>query len=191
MKTFSTSVYEHLILPIINSVAPIKQVCWGGSIGLFVGLTPTMGIQMYIVAAIWAVCWYVFRFRFYLPVGVALVWISNPITFLPLYYIFLMIGNTFFQLMQWPIVSLDWQTFHQKFQKMSDESIWKIIEEGSHLLLIDLGLPMLVGSFFVAIPSAVIFYFATGALLTRYRKFKASQANLSYEDWCLKYETSN
>ncbi len=189
MKKLSTTVHEHLILPIVNSVAPVKQVCWGVAIGLFVGLTPTMGIQMYIVVAIWTVCWYIFRFRFYLPVGIALVWVSNPVTFVPFYYIFLTIGNTFFQVMEWPTITLDWRTFQQKFEKMTEDSIWKIAQEGSQFLLIDLGIPMLVGSFFVAIPVAIIFYFVTAFLLTRYRKFKAEQAKLTYEEWCLKYET--
>ena len=191
MKKLSTTLYEHLILPVIESFAPVRHVSWGVAIGLFVGLTPTMGIQMYIVAAIWGISRYIFRFQFYLPVGVALVWISNPVTVLPFYYIFLIIGNAFFHMMQWPTIPLDWSTFQQAFEKMAAESLWGMLQEGSRFLVIDLGFPILVGSLFLAIPSAVIFYFVTGFLLTRYRKYRARQANLTYEEWRIRYETIN
>ena len=191
MKKLSTTLYEHLILPVIDSFAPVRQVSWGVAIGLFVGLTPTMGIQMYIVAAIWGLCRYVFRLPFYLPVGMALVWISNPVTVLPFYYIFLIIGNAFLHVMQWPTVPLDWSTFQLEFEKMAEESIWGILKEGSRFLVIDLGIPLLVGSLVLAIPSAIIFYFVTGSLLIRYRKYLARQAHLTYEEWRIRYETIN
>ena len=54
-----------------------------------------MGVQMYIVAAIWVAARYLFRTNFNLPIAVAVVWISNPITVVPLYYGFLVTGNLF------------------------------------------------------------------------------------------------
>lgn len=190
MKKISSKIYEHLILPILSSFAPVRQVSWGVALGIFVGLTPTMGVQMYIVAAIWGIC-RIFRFHFYLPVGVAMVWITNPVTVLPFYYVFLLIGNIFFQKMQWPTIHLDWPTFQQKFEEIAENNLWELLEEGSKFLLVDLGIPMLAGSLFLAIPLAVISYLLTNVLLTRYRKYKADQANLTYEEWCLRYEISN
>ena len=138
---------------------------------------------MYIVAALWALCRYLFHFRFSLPAGMASVWISNPITIVPFYYAFLLTGNKLFQNMQWPVVVMDWQTFQQRFADYEQYSIWEILWEGSQFLLVDLGIPMLVGSFILAVPSAVIFYFITTFLLTRYRKHKTHKANISYEEW--------
>ena len=191
MKKLSTNLYEHLILPVIESFAPVRQVSWGVAIGLFIGLTPTMGIQMYIVAAIWGICRYIFRFQFYLPVAMAVVWISNPVTVLPFYYIFLIIGNTVFHVMEWPTVPLDWSTFQNEFEIIAEKSFWESLQEGSRFLIIDLGIPILVGSLCLAIPLAVIFYFVTGLLLTRYRQYLARQANLTYEEWRIRYETIN
>lgn len=175
--------YEWLVHPITKSVAPVKPVSWGVAIGVFIGLTPTLGIQMYIVAALWALCRYLFHFRFSLPAGMASVWISNPITIVPFYYAFLLTGNKIFQNMQWHVVVMDWQTFQQRFADYEQYSIWEILWEGSQFLLVDLGIPMLVGSFILAVPSAVIFYFITSFLLTRYRKHKTHKAKISYEEW--------
>ncbi len=191
MKRLYTTIYERLIFPIINSVAPVRQVGWGVAFGMFIGLTPTMGIQMYIIAGIWAVFRYLLRFHFYLPVGVALVWISNPVTVVPMYYLFLITGNLFFGMMNWPAISLDWSTFQQKFDELFQLGFWEKIVEGTKFLFIDLGLPMLIGSLFYAIPLSIISYFATCYFLTRYRKFKAKQENLTYEEWRLRYETPN
>lgn len=190
IKKFSGKIYNQLILPIISSTAPVRQVSWGVTLGIFIGLTPTMGVQMYLVAALWWIC-RVCRFHFYLPVGVAMVWITNPITVVPFYYGFLSLGNLFFQGMRWPTVNLDWPTFQQKFEQIAQNNLWELFEEGSKFFLVDLGLPLATGSLFVAIPGAVASYFLTSMLLIRYRKYKANQANLSYEEWRTTYETSN
>ncbi len=192
MKKLKTLFYEHLIQPIINSVAPVSQVSWGVAIGLFVGLTPTMGIQMYIAALIWAICRYILRFRFNLPVSVAMVWISNPLTVVPLYYLFLVTGYLFFELFNWPHMPLSFEAFRERFNEISSsESSWEVIVEGTRFLLYDLGLPMLTGSMLFAIPIGIGSYFVTVHFLTRYRKYKAKQENISYEEWRLRYETPN
>jgi len=60
MKKITVQLYERLIVPIISSVAPVNQVSWGVAIGVFVGLTPTMGWQIYIIAMVWTICRYLF-----------------------------------------------------------------------------------------------------------------------------------
>lgn len=189
MKKIKTQLYERLILPVINSVAPVNQVSWGVAIGLFVGLTPTMGGQMYIVALIWTICRYLFQFRFFMPVGVAIVWVSNPVTVAPLYYLFLITGNLLFQFLELPFIALTWSTFHGKFGELAQYGGWDLMVEGTKFLVYELGFPMLVGCLFYAIPLSIIFYFVTQVFLTRYRKYKAEQENLTYEEWRLKYES--
>ncbi|MBF0286305.1 MAG: DUF2062 domain-containing protein [SAR324 cluster bacterium] len=191
MKTLYSILYDRLIFPVINNVAPVQQVSWGVAIGIFIGLTPSMGAQMYIVAGIWAVFRYLFRLHFYLPVGVALVWVTNPVTVVPIYYLFLITGNLFFEMIDGPTIALGWPSFQQKFEELFQLDLWGKLVEGSQFLFIDLGLPMLIGSLFYAIPFAIIFYFVTCYFLTRYRQFKAKQANMTYEEWRLQHETLN
>jgi hypothetical protein len=75
--------YDRLILPFISSHAPVGEVSWGAAIGMFIALLPIVGIQMYVAATLWLICRYLFRFRFNLPIAMALVWITNPVTVLP------------------------------------------------------------------------------------------------------------
>ena len=189
-KKLSLKIYNQLIVPIVSSTAPVRQVSWGVALGVFIGLTPTMGVQMYLVAVLWWIC-RVCRFHFHLPVGVAMVWITNPITVVPFYYGFLVLGNLCFQAMRWPTVHLDWPTFQHKFEAIAQNSLWELFQEGSRFFLIDLGLPLATGSLFVAIPFAVLSYFLTSLLLKRYRQYQAEQANLTYEEWRMQYETAN
>ena len=83
---------EKLINPVLHSTAPVSEVSLGVAVGVFLGLTPTVGVQMYLVALVWSIYRYIFNRHFNLPVGVAMVWISNPFTMVPLYYLFLLTG---------------------------------------------------------------------------------------------------
>jgi len=184
-------IYANLIHPVINSVAPVQQVSWGVAVGMFVGLTPTMGVQMYIVMMIWFFARYVLRIRFNLPVGAALVWITNPVTVIPIYYMFLVTG--------YPVLdmlglrngdALTYEIFASRLQFIMDSGgTGQVIEQGTQFLLVELGWPMLVGGFVYAMPVAIFSYFFTMKWLTEYRKAKAIKEGLSYEQWREKHET--
>ncbi len=51
----SRILYDHLVQPFVESSAPITHISWGAAIGMFVGLTPFVGIQMYTVTVIWTI----------------------------------------------------------------------------------------------------------------------------------------
>ncbi|MGK5093275.1 DUF2062 domain-containing protein [Deltaproteobacteria bacterium TL4] len=191
MKNLIDSIYDHIIAPIIHSVAPVPQVSWGVAIGTFVGLTPTMGIQMYISFLIWSICRYVFRFNFNLPVAVAMVWITNPITVIPVYYVFLLTGNCVLRWLEFAGKPLSYEHFKSAFEQIAQlESSWAVVVEGTRFLLVDLGFPMMIGGLCYALPSAVISFFLTQHFLLRYRKYKAAQLNMDYEEWRRTYESS-
>ena len=65
------------------------RVALGFAIGLFIGLLPIVGIQM-IVAFV--ICWVA---RANLIASIPPVWISNPVTLVPLYYILNRVGGLF------------------------------------------------------------------------------------------------
>jgi len=88
-KKIEMIIQDILINPVLHSRAPVSEVSLGDAVGDFLGLTPTVGVQMYLVAVVWSIYRYIFRRHFNLPVGVAMVWISNPLTMVPLYYLFL------------------------------------------------------------------------------------------------------
>ena len=73
-------VYDQVVKPVVISVSPLNEVALGMSIGMFVGMTPTVGIQMWIVFILWLIAKYLFKIRFDLIIGTAIVWVSNPFT---------------------------------------------------------------------------------------------------------------
>ena len=184
---------QQIIKPFIESVSPIHEAGLGTAIGLFVGCTPTVGIQMWIVFFIWLVCKHLFGIRFDLIIGTALVWISNPFTIFFFYYGFLATGYRFYSLIGISRAELSYELFYQKLSAIlnaENTSFWEIIINGTRFLIYDLGYPMVLGSLFYATPLAAISYFVTKKLLLVYRVRQASKMGLDYETWREKYERS-
>jgi len=67
-----------------------ERVARGVAVGLFVGLTPTVGVQtlLMLIGCL--------LLRGYFPAAFLVSWISNPFTMLPLYWLFNWIGEFIF-----------------------------------------------------------------------------------------------
>ena len=179
-KNIEKLIKERLINPVLHSRDPVSEVSLGVAVGVFLGLTPTVGVQMYLVAIIWSIYRYLFRRHFNLPVGVAMVWISNPLTMVPLYYLFLVTGYWLLETKN----GLSYEHFAEILIRISETGeTWEIIIEGARFLLIELGLPMIIGGFVYAFPGFVFSYFVTKRIVTSHRKIIAHIAGMSYEDW--------
>ena len=176
---------EKFINPVLHSTAPVPEVSLGVAVGVFLGLTPTVGVQMYLVAMVWTIYRFLFKKRFSLPVGVAMVWISNPLTMVPLYYLFLVTG---YWLMDTKSV-LSYELFTENLTRISqEERTIQMIIKGTQFLLIDLGWPMIIGSIIYAVTGFIISYFLSFRIVTSHRKIKARLAGMKYEDWRKKEE---
>lgn len=177
-------VYDHLVRPFIESSEPVSRISRGAAIGMLVALTPTVGLQMYIVAVIWIILRALIRFHFNLPIAVALVWISNPVTVLPIYYIFLVSGELILGLDF--SHSMDFETFRQMFSQANNDPAMNMGEAllGSVMLLFwRFGWPMVVGSLAWAVPMALVTYPVTTLLMLRYRKLIARREGMTYDEW--------
>lgn len=169
MRLVKYLLYKRLIRPILQSKGSIRQVSWGVAIGVFFALTPTVGIQMYTVALIWTLSRYILGIQFNLPVAVAMVWISNPLTMVPLYYLFLISGYAALG----TEVNLSFAHFDSQLSSISAmENTWDSIVKSTRFLLIDLGWPMVIGGFLYAIPGSLMSYWLTFTLLSRYRQLR-------------------
>ena len=190
-RRFKEKIDSQIIKPIIESVSPINEAALGSAIGMFVGLTPTVGIQMWVVFMIWLFCKHVVGIRFDLVIGSALVWISNPFTIFFFYYGFLSTGYRFSAILGINRTEITYSVFHHKLSAIlqsNGRSFWEIIIDGTYFLLFDLGFPMILGSLFYAIPLAVFAYFFTKRFLLLYRISRASKMGLDYDTWREKYE---
>jgi len=184
---------EHIIIPLTESHAPVKEAAIGSAVGMFIGMTPTVGIQMWASLMAWMVAKYVFRVRFDLVIATAMVWLSNPLTMGPLYYGFLVTGAWFFGLIGLGEVTMTYSDFTQKLGDITGDAALSAFEKflaGVHFLIFDLGYPMVIGSFFWATPLAIFAYLVTSKYLKIYRTRKANDLGLSYDEWKAKFERS-
>ena len=182
LKTIYRQVFEHLVQPLLEAEAPVTQLSWGAAIGVFVGLTPTMGVQMYVVTVIWAFCRFLLRVNFHLPVAVAMVWISNPVTVLPLYFLFLETGIWFLEYAGQYWEPLDYEGFRELFLELGAQSPapWRErLGSGFLLLFWIYGWPILLGSFLWALPFALLTYPVTAFSVRKYRRLTASDEGVS------------
>lgn len=140
--------YQKLFEPILKSKDSPQFVALGAAIGMFIALTPTVGIQMTLVLFVA----FIPGLHFNIPVAMAMVWLSNPFTMWFLYYAFYKIG-----LFCMGRVGDDWNQFRIKV----DEILTQIenlpwlekLYEGVHgffLLGLNYAIPMWIGSLLVA-----------------------------------------
>jgi len=187
-RNIKKQIVTNLIKPVFESVSPIHETALGTAIGMFVGLTPTVGLQMWIVFMIWLACKYLLKLRFDLIVGTAIVWISNPFTMFFMYYGFLATGYAFLSITGLSSVPLElsYASFYSELSQLLDthqHSSIEIIINGTRFLLVDLGYPMLVGSLFYAIPLSILTYILIKRYLKLYREKKARKMGLNYDRW--------
>ena len=78
---------ERLIQPIRQAQGATDSIARGAALGVWIAMTPTIGAQMVVVAML------AIPLRANIPVAMALVWISNPLTMVPLYFCFYWLGN--------------------------------------------------------------------------------------------------
>ena len=78
--------YDKLIKPIFSLKGSPHSIALGLAIGLWWALTPTVGIQMTVSFIFCTVA------RANVPIALAMCWVSNPVTFIPMYYGYYWLG---------------------------------------------------------------------------------------------------
>ena len=84
---------HRLIVPLKRSPHPPEHSARGILIGLVWGLTPTVGIQIIGVSLTWLVARRLFGWNFNYLIALAWTVVTNPLTLLPLYYVFYVTGE--------------------------------------------------------------------------------------------------
>jgi len=121
-------------------------IALGTAIGMFVGMTPTVGIQMILVVAIAAVTRHLFHFN--RAAGLITVYISNPITILPLYAAFYYVGTL---LVDAPLTPAE---FQEQFENALDRG-WL---DPLRFIFSEVAWPMIAGSLLIATATALPTY---------------------------------
>ncbi len=156
-----------VLIPIKRSRHPPEHAARGVMVGVIWALTPTMGVQMAIVLFTWLIARRLFRWDFNVIVGFAWTWISNPITFIPIYYVFYVTGQ--FLLGRWDNL-LGYDSFVVRSQELADAGFFEAIRIYFSTIVWGWGSAMVVG----CIPYAALgglFGYRWGLKFTvRYRK---------------------
>ena len=83
-----------LVIPIKRDRNPPDFVARGVAVGMVIALTPTVGVQMPMVALIWLLFRTISRqFDFSVIVAMAWTWVTNVFTGGPVYYVFFVTGQ--------------------------------------------------------------------------------------------------
>lgn len=150
-----------VIYKLAREKAPPERVALGLALGIFVGFLPIMGIQMAVVSL------FALPLRANLKAAIAGVWISNPVTFIPLYY-----ANYTFGLLFWPAEGTSKETFVEALEAASDFN-WSAIWD-SLTALFDMGtdilIPLWMGSAILGLVFGVPTYFVTKRAVSKYRE---------------------
>ena len=125
------------------------SIALGTAIGLFVAWTPTVGIHMILVIALAVL------FRASKAAGLIAVYISNPLTIVPMYWVEYKLGA----------IVMDQQLSYEELKRIVHshwtEALWK--------LCVELALPMWLGGSVLALAFAVPGYYLTRWMVVRFR----------------------
>ena len=129
----------------------------GATVGIFIGLTPTVGIQMILVAilAVFARGWLYFN----RTAALLMVYVTNPLTLVPIYWFNYTVGAD--------LIGGDAEKseLSQALHYDSLASWWESVQT----LAVTIGAPLLVGSLVVATVASVLMYPAVRFLVRRFR----------------------
>ncbi|HUV38394.1 MAG TPA: DUF2062 domain-containing protein, partial [Planctomycetota bacterium] len=139
------------------------SIAMGVAVGLFVGLTPTVGVQMLLVVLV------SLFIRCNRTVGCALVWLTNPLTMVPVYFFNYMVGTWVLRIQP---VSIE--VFGHKITDAFHHVYWHerlvAMVRAMGRLAIDVAGPMWLGSVVVSVVLAVPAYFFVKWGVVTYRR---------------------
>lgn len=134
------------------------SIALGTAVGTFIGLTPTVGIQMILVLTVAAILRPLVRFN--RIAALIAVYISNPITTLPIYWFNYKLGTWFVA------GQVTYQEFTQIFHYEGFSEWLRLLAD----LTYKLGWPLVIGSGIVALVFGVVAYFVIKPLVIAYQR---------------------
>jgi len=148
------------LLEVAKEKDPPHKVALGLGLGFFIGFLPIMGFQMAAVTVI------ALPLRANLKAANAAVWITNPITFIPIYYVNYLLG-----LKCLPGREVSWEEFGRIMSRSAEWSCETVKESLGNLVVLgsDIMAPLWLGSAIVAVVLGVATYFVSYYFVVGYR----------------------
>ena len=156
-----------ILIPIKRSRREPEHAARGVMVGVIWGLTPTVGVQMAIVLLTWFITRRMFRWDFNVFIGFGWTWISNPLTMIPVYYVFYVTGQ--FLLGRWHDL-LGYDSFLALSRELADAVFFEKISIYFSTIVWDWGSTMVVGCIPYAAVGGFIGYRWGLKFIIRYRE---------------------
>jgi uncharacterized protein (DUF2062 family) len=159
--------FRRHLMDILREKDQPARIARGAGIGIFVALLPIMGIQMPVATML------ALPLRGNIKAAIAGVWLTNPLTFIPLYYAVYRFG-----LLLAPSRRMEWGVFETVFLKSANWN-WAEIRESLIQLLnmsADIMVPLWLGGAVWGLIFGVATYFATLRAVKRLRARRAARS---------------
>ncbi len=169
----SRLIYYRLIIPMRREAGDPKFIAYGVLIGIIVGLTPTVGVQMPLCFICWWLSKKLFNFHFSLIISIAWSWLSNPASMIPLYFLYYQTGQLILNLGNGNNVGFD------KFNQLFANADLSGMEGAFNFLLFlwdQIGISIWIGCIPYAIIFSLIGYYMSIAIIKRYKSRKKRKA---------------
>jgi uncharacterized protein len=166
-----------LIRPMLRAKHPPEYAARASAIGIFMALTPTIGVQIPTIAALWALLRTLRdEHAFSLPLAVAWTLPTNAFTLPPVYYVFLVTGQIL--LGRWEEIGTYSAVVHRLSVDLDADATW-VQALWAHLFnLFDaFGFPLFVGCLPWAIGGAWLGYALTLRLIRARRALRVTRAH--------------
>jgi uncharacterized protein (DUF2062 family) len=162
-----------LLVPVFRSRHSPEYVARGVANGVFWGLTPSIGLQTIEIVGTWFIARRVFGRDSSLLQALIWVWVNNPVTMVPMFYVFYVTG-LWMTGASGPIGGYD--TFTHLWEKTASLG-WM---DRAITLAREIGLPMAVGSVpYAAIGAAMSYRWALKVVRHRQHRIRTSGATLA------------
>jgi len=140
------------------------SIALGTAIGMFIGLTPTVGVQMGLVLVFAFLVRPLFSFN--KVAAVLTVYVSNPFTVAPIYWGCYRLGTIF----------VEGHVTYEDFATIVEYHNFREWWDTATTLFVDVGTPLLVGSLIVAVLTSVPTYPIMLWLIQHLRPTKAAES---------------
>jgi hypothetical protein len=154
-------------VPILHLNDTPEAVALGTALGVFIAMTPTVGIQMLMVLVVHTI------FRANRLAGILMVYLSNPLTLIPIYWLDYVVGSVILgrQLYTYEAFTERARVVHELVDRWEFWEVTRQFVEVSG----DLAGPTLLGGCVVGTVLAVPCYFLTRAGVRAHRARRAAK----------------
>lgn len=161
-KSYMRRIREFCVYKVLHADDPPHRLALGIAVGMFVTFMPLIGLQMLVS---FFLAWLL---RANKLVGIPLVWLSNPVTIVPIYYPCYLLGC---KLLGTSVVRDDWARVEASWTEIQENAAATWLEKVEFWWdsIIGIVWPLSVGCLIVGLTAGVLSYYVSLFAIRSYR----------------------